>query len=202
MAAARSASGFSTKARRSAGPSPSGGTAKLEVAVARLRAVGPDAEGHDAPRLGRGLRRLDHAAEERVVGDDVVGGRHEQERVGLDRERGREDRGGRVARLGLDEERARREADGLELLGDDEAEGLGRDHDRRAEGRPGQAPGRPLEQALGPEERRELLGEALAGQGQSRVPEPPQRRTGVIMRRLPCGVAHHSGRGGGVKARG
>lgn len=137
----------------------------LQPAIAGLSAVGLDAEGHKPARAGGGHGGMDGAAEGGVIGDDVIGRRHQHQgaRVfGLKHQGGGQDGGGGVAALGLDQHGGGGDVRLAQLFGDDEAEIAAGHHDRPGKTLHGKAPGRGLKQTLFPRQRRELLGKALA----------------------------------------
>ena len=145
----------------------------LEVAVAGLGGVGPDADGDDVPLLGQPRRLGDGLAEGLGPGDVVVGREHGDDALllaGRHVERGQPDAGGGVAGAGLDDE-----VPGRQLLdqlpggggvgGPADHVGVGRPRQRR------QAPHRGGEQRLVAGQRQELLRLRLARER----PEPRPR---------------------------
>ncbi len=116
---------------------------EFQPAEPRLGAGGRDADGHDPPRA-RGLHALRHGSAEGLrVGHCVIGGRGEDQRVGV---RGREmsgrceDGGSGIARLRLDHDGSGVDSGRRQLFGDDESEVRGRHHDGRCEAGPRQPP--------------------------------------------------------------
>ena len=91
--------------------------AALDVAVARFRPIGHDAERHEPPALGGLDCRTHGCRERRLVHDDVIGRQHQQQRVdagsGSARREQRRDRNGRrrISAYRLEHDRVRLDAD-------------------------------------------------------------------------------------------
>lgn len=121
--------------------------AAADVAVARVRAFGRDAERDETVVRGNlrgGLRGLH---EGRLVQDHVVGREHEQQgiRIAAQRDQGRGGDGGRgVAADGFEHDRRRLDADLAQLLGHEEALFVVGDDDRRDRMRNAREPQRSL----------------------------------------------------------
>jgi len=138
------------------------------VAVSRFCAVGHDAEGHERAASCRGRTHGDRVLKSAQITDDVVRRHHEQNGVPLLRcgERGQRERRRGIASHGLEHDLRRTHPDLAQLLGDDEAILLVRDHERaRVDLGCGKAP-QPrrglLEQRTLTGERQQLFGIALA----------------------------------------
>jgi len=153
--------------------------AAADVAVARLRPVGADAEGEQRVPLSGGHRRgLDRRGEGGFVADQMVGRHHEQKRlrVALQREAGGKGNGrGSVAPLRLEDDGLGRAAALAQLLSDDEAVLLVGHQQGRAVPRPVHDPAdRRLKHGAGIDQRQQLL--RIQGAGQR--PQPRARAAG------------------------
>ncbi len=108
-----------------------------DVAVAGFRLARHDAEGDELALHGRGQGLQDDPLERGLVADHVVGGQHQQHRVGAlpgctqSCVGGKGDRRSGVPAHRLEHDGGRRDAPLPELLGDHEAVGLVAHHDRR-----------------------------------------------------------------------
>ena len=97
---------------------------RFDVAVARFRRCGHDAEGHQPAGLRFRAPGVDGGAEVGGITDHMVGGEHQQQRVlttGCGLECGDGHGRSRVAPHGLQQDRAGLLADLAHLLGHDEA---------------------------------------------------------------------------------
>ena len=151
--------------------------AALDVAVAGLRPARLDAEHHEAALARGGLSCGDRLGEHADVGHVVVGGKDQHHRVGIglrqlvsDHGDGR--RGAAAARLEI--ERTQRASGRLHLVLHQEAMVEARDDGRGLDAAHARQPlERGLEGALIAEQRKELLGIALARHGpQARAAAP------------------------------
>ena len=135
------------------------GMGQLEVAVAGLGPVGDDAEGDErAPTRGLGAA-ADGGEEGVAVGDQVVGGGNQHQRVRVvHHQRRNEDRGRGVAARGLDHDARVVEADRRRLLRGVEAEGVAGHDQGCGEALSREAAQRCLVEALVADEGGELLG--------------------------------------------
>ncbi|MNI32381.1 hypothetical protein D3C73_862910 [compost metagenome] len=109
----------------------------LDIAVAGFRTGRHDAEGHQLAGLGSAGCSLHDCAERGLIGDHMVRGQHQQQRIGAvagglqgcDRDRWR-----RIAANRFQDDGSRLGADLLQLLGSDEAVLLVGDHQRAMRG--------------------------------------------------------------------
>ena len=136
-----------------------------DIAVLGRRPCRPHAEGDDAAHRRRISREAAYFGEGRGIGDDVIGGKRNHERIAV--ALGRKGGARRDRRAGIAPQRLQQDvgldADGGELLGDEKAIlGVG-DDDRPAEqSRIGHPADRILERRFRTEQRQELLGATLA----------------------------------------
>ena len=124
-----------------------------------------DPERHDEALAHGAERRPAGVDEGGIVADDVIGGDDKDARFRVlapRQDRPDRDRRGRVARRRLDDD-LRLEAEGLQLLGDDEAHVVaGDDHQASEQRRGAEAPRRQLEARQRIDQRSELLRRAAA----------------------------------------
>ena len=152
--------------------------APADVAVAGFRRGGDDAESSEVAVL-RGLRRSENGRmERRHVADQMIGGQHQHQRVGIiarQHQRGHGNRRRGVAAHRLQHDGARLGADLAHLLGDHEAVLVVAHHQRCGHFRHVcQAADSVLQQAMVAGERQQLLGQGRARQG----PQAGARATG------------------------
>ena len=132
---------------------------QFQIAIAGLRSVGGNAEGHDLPPGRRRRPGPERGQKCRLIGDHMIGGGNQHQRLGLvgPGQGGDEHRRRGVAAFGFDHHRRIHQPHRRRLFRGDEAEGIMGHHQGGIEIRPGQAPERGLEQAFGAEEIGELL---------------------------------------------
>ncbi|MCY1294388.1 hypothetical protein D9M70_436800 [compost metagenome] len=143
------------------------GANAADVAEAGFRALGGNAEQHHLALLGRRAGDLQGLAQGHAVADHMVGGQHQQQVVAplgehLQRRQGHRRRG--VAPERLEQQRLGGDADGRQLLVDDEAVLLVAHHDGLLHALERQALQGLLEQRLLADQGEELLGIELARQ--------------------------------------